>query len=309
MKSKSIFWGAFLLSSGIILLLGNYGLVNIYWENVWKLWPIALILIGARAFVKDPTLKGVLSALGGILLGVSLFSGIFTGVHAIKDTCNFNWDNHISGKHTVQQINEPFDSTAKVFNFTLDAGAGNFSIGDTSAQLLDGETESSIGQYSYETEKTDSTRSITVSMQDNGHFHWFGQKNLSNRAAIHLSTIPLWNIDAEFGAAAVQFDLSKYRIGTLSMSVGAAAVKVKLGDKADSTHLDFDGGASSIELDVPTNSGCRITVDESGLNGTDLVGFEKIDDNTYQTSNYTSATKKITMDFDIGVSKLKVNRY
>lgn len=309
MKSKSIFWGAFLLSSGIILLLGNYGLVNIYWENVWKLWPIALILIGARAFVKDPTLRGVMSALGGILLGVSLFSGIFTGVNAMKDSCNFNWGPHLNGKHTVQQINEPFDSTAKVYNFTLDAGAGNFSIGDTSAQLLDGQTESTVGQYTYETERTDSVRSISVSMQDNGHFHLFGRKNFANRADIHLSTIPLWNISTDVGAAAVQFDLSKYKVGNLTMNVGAASVKVKFGDRADSTHLDFDGGASSIELSVPTNSGCRITVDEDALNGTDLVGFEKIDENTYQTSNYALATKKITMDFDIGVSKLKVSRY
>jgi hypothetical protein len=308
MKSKSIFWGAFLLSSGIILLLGNYGLVNVYWEGVWKLWPIALILLGTRAFVQDQTLRGVMSALGGILLGVSLFSGIFTGVNAIKDSCDFNWKSPI-GKHSTQQISEPFDSTATVYNFTLDAGAGNFSIGDTSAQLLDGQTESTIGGYNYKTTREDSARSITVSMQENNHFNWFGRNKFRNRADIHLNTVPLWNITADLGAAAIQFDLSKYKVGNLSMDVGAASVKVKFGDKADSTHLSFDGGACAIELTIPTNSGCKITVDEDALNGTDLVGFEKIAENIYQTPNYASATKKITMDFDIGVSKLKVIRY
>lgn len=308
MKARSIFWGAFLLSSGIILLLGNYGLVNVYWEDIWKLWPLALVLIGARAFVQDQTLRGVLSALGGILLGVSLFSGIFTGVNAIKESCNDNCDTP-SGKHTVQQISEPYDSTALVYNFTLEAGAGNFTIGDTSTQLLDGQTESSIGQYSYETTRHDSARSIVVSMQEHNHFRLFGHNNFRNRAEIHLNTNPLWNINAELGASSSQFDLSKYRVGTLSMDVGAASVKVKFGDRADSTHLDFEGGACSIELEIPSSSGCRIEVDESGLNGTDLVGFEKIDDTTYQTTNYDSATKKITMEFDIGVSKLKVIRY
>jgi len=308
MKTKSIFWGAFLLSSGIILLLGNYGLVNVYWESVWKLWPVALILLGARAFVQDQTLRGVLSALGGILLGVSLFSGIFTGVNAVKESCDFDWSKP-SGKYSIQQISEPYDSTVLKANFTLDAGVGNFSIGDTSALMLDGQIESNLGQYSQTTEKTDSTYEITVSMQDNNHFRWFGHNKLRNRADIHLNTTPLWNIDANLGAASVQFDLTKYKVGTLFMDVGAASVKVKFGDKADSTHLKFDGGATKIELSIPTNSGCRLEIDEDALNGTDLIGFEKVSENTYQTPNYASATKKITMDFDIGVSKLKVIRY
>ncbi|MBS1538696.1 MAG: hypothetical protein JST20_13225 [Bacteroidetes bacterium] len=309
MKTKSIFWGAFLLSSGIILLLGNYGLVNVYWESVWKLWPIALILLGARAFVQDQTLRGVMSALGGVLLGVSLFSGIFTGVNAVKESCDLDWSKP-SGKHVTQQISEPYDSTARIFNFTLDGGVGNFSIGDTSTQLYDGLIESNFGEYSHTTESNDSTCSVTVSMQDNNnHFRWFGHNKLRNRADIHLNTTPLWNIDANLGAAAVQFDLSKYKVGTLSMEVGAASVKVKFGDKADSTHLKFDGGATKIELSIPTNSGCKLEIDEDALNGTDLVGFEKVGENTYQTPNYASATKKITMDFDIGVSKLKVIRY
>ncbi|MBK9247767.1 MAG: hypothetical protein IPM69_06525 [Ignavibacteria bacterium] len=314
MKTGRIFWGTFLLSSGIILLLGNYGMVNVYWEGVWKLWPLALIIWGAKAFIQDQTIRSVLSACGGILLGMALFSGIFTGVNTIKENINFDCDSPRSGKETSQVLTETFestDSTVKAVNFELDAGAGKFFItGDSTQSLVEASTLSSFGGYDLETTRNDSSTTVELSMQD-GHVHWnwFKRNKMENRVDIKLNTFPLWNLDVDLGASASNFDLTKYRVNKLSMDVGAASVKVKLGDRTDSTHFNLECGAASVELSIPTNSGCILEFEDDELSGTDLAGFEKISESTYRTANFEAATKKVFVNLSMGASKFKVIRH
>jgi len=315
MKTGRIFWGAFLLSSGIILLLGNYGLVNVYWEGVWKLWPLALILFGAKSFVQDQTIRSILSACGGILLGVALFSGVFTGVNSIRNNFNIDCDESPrSNKQTSQAFVETFesrDSTAKEFNFDLDAGAGQFFItADTTSNLVEVNTQSSFGEYDLETTRDDTSTNVSLSMHDSHvHWNWFKRNRVENRVDVKLSTIPLWNLDIDLGAAATNFDLSSYRINNLKMDVGAASVKLKLGDRTDSTHFNLDCGASSVELSIPTASGCILEFDDDELSGTDLAGFEKISDSVYRTPNFDASAKKVFVNLSMGAAKFKVVRY
>jgi hypothetical protein len=315
MKTGRIFWGAFLLSSGIILLLGNYGLVNVYWEGIWKLWPLALILWGAKSFVQDQTIRSVLSACGGILLGVALFSGVFTSVNSIRENFNLNFDESPRGsKQTSQAFIETFegrDSTAKEFNFELDAGAGKFFITpDTTSNLVEVNTQSSFGEYDLETTRDDTSTNVSLSMHDNHvHWNWFKRNRIENRVDIKLSTIPLWNLDIDLGAAATNFDLSSYRVNTLKMDVGAASVNLKLGDRTDSTHFDLDCGASSVELSIPTASGCVLEFEDDELSGVDLAGFEKISESVYRTAGYDATTKKVFVKLNMGAAKFKVIRY
>lgn len=315
MKTGRIFWGAFLLSSGIILLLGNYGLVNVYWEGVWKLWPLALIIWGAKSFVQDQTIRSVLSACGGILLGVALFSGVFTGVNSIRDNFNLDCDEpRMSSKQTSQSFAETFevrDSTAKEFNFELDAGAGKFFITpDTTSNLVEVNTQSSFGEYDLETTRDDTSTNVSLSMHDNHvHWNWFKRNRIENRVDIKLSTIPLWNLDIDLGAAATNFDLSSYRVNTLKMDVGAASVNLKLGDRTDSTHFDLDCGASSVELSIPTASGCVLEFEDDELSGVDLAGFEKISESVYRTVGYDTTSKKVFVKLNMGAAKFKVIRY
>jgi len=45
--SGSIFWGAFLIILGVLVLLGNFQIIPFY-ENLGRLWPIAVIIIGIK---------------------------------------------------------------------------------------------------------------------------------------------------------------------------------------------------------------------------------------------------------------------
>jgi hypothetical protein len=79
-----------------------------------------------------------------------------------------------------------------------------------------------------------------------------------------------------------------------------------LGDIPALTRLTIDGGASSFNISLPEGVGAKITID-AGLSSKNFPNFKKIDENNYETENYSTAQKKIDMDLDVGVSSINLN--
>jgi TM2 domain-containing membrane protein YozV len=55
-SSGSIFWGAFLIALGILLVLGNFRII-LFYENLRHIWPIAVIVIGLKLVADALTKK------------------------------------------------------------------------------------------------------------------------------------------------------------------------------------------------------------------------------------------------------------
>jgi hypothetical protein len=68
-----------------------------------------------------------------------------------------------------------------------------------------------------------------------------------------------------------------------------------------------NAGASSIRIEVPESAGCRVRV-EAPLSGKRLPGFEKVGKGEYETENFSSAEKKISLLLHAGVSSIRVTR-
>lgn len=41
-----LFWGLVFILAGILAILSNFDVVQIHWDNLFKLWPMLIILIG-----------------------------------------------------------------------------------------------------------------------------------------------------------------------------------------------------------------------------------------------------------------------
>jgi hypothetical protein len=67
MKNKYIFWGLLFVSIGILILLMNIDL-----NNIWRFWPIQVILWGIIYFTKNQIVKGFIAGIYGITLAVTL---------------------------------------------------------------------------------------------------------------------------------------------------------------------------------------------------------------------------------------------
>jgi len=50
------------------------------------------------------------------------------------------------------------------------------------------------------------------------------------------------------------------------------------------------------------------SANDTDLSSKNLEGFDKVNDTTYQTSNYDSSSKKKNLELKLGVSSLRVKR-
>ena len=48
-RSNSLFGGVLLILAGLIFLSSNFNLVPLtFWKDLWKFWPVILILLGLK---------------------------------------------------------------------------------------------------------------------------------------------------------------------------------------------------------------------------------------------------------------------
>jgi len=295
MSTGRLFWGSFFLSTGVLLVLDKLQVFCIQLPWVWNFWPIVVVLLGLAMILGRRSLKLVTASAAGVLLGI-LVAGLIST----------NWfDGGGSGETVAQKFQRPLDAGIRVARLSLDAGAGSYSIGDTSASLIDATVSTSIGPYEFHSETADSIADIRVWLQgQRSGWHW---SRWENRVTFALSPRPEWELDLDVGAAKVDFDLRPFAVRRIRMDAGAASIVLQLGGRLQEVDVDIDAGASSIRLEVPDSVGCEIFA-EAPLSSKRFPGFSRIGEGRYQSDNFEGAKNRITIRLDAGVSSLKVKR-
>ena len=148
---------------------------------------------------------------------------------------------------------------------------------------------------------------ITMDMKKR-HFVFSDNEHSKNKTLIKLNTSPVWDLNFEVGAAAINFDFSPYKTDKIEIKMGAASLKAKLGNKSDVTNMYVKAGVSSVDILVPESSGCEIQC-KTALSSKEFDDFIKVNSNLYRTANFDSAKKKIYLDIDTGISSIHVSRY
>ncbi len=307
MKTKHVFWGVLFITIGIIWLVDHYVHFRYEWGDIWKLWPIVIILWGVSVMVKQQVIKGLIAGITALILAFAIFSSVKYGIVHAENGMDFTFDSDNNTYHYgITDYSEPFNKDYEKASLHFKAGAGSFIVKDTTRELFFAHSEGKQDNYSLTKNVSENNVDLNFEMMQK-HVSIFNGKN-RNRVELKLNSDPLWNLDFDLGAASVNFDLSSYKTESISIDMGAASLKLKLGDRAEETKLNVDAGASSIEIEVPDDAACEIKTDVS-LSSKHFEGFKTINDDTYRTDNFDSAKKKIYITIDSGVSSIKVNRY
>ncbi len=315
MKFRNIFWGVMLIFAGVLFILQNLGLASFDWVSLWRLWPVFLVLWGVSIIPVNEWIKVILVL---VILGASLtfmlnrteFSGRSHSFELFSDRDWDNWDdNDSSGSHSrrfsTQSFAIPYDDSSRYVDLNLEAAAGKFTIEDETMDLLTFDRRGNSSEYSYILKTADSTSTINIEMENTSVN--IGRKH-KNNVDISLNTFPVWTVSLDAGAAAIDFDLSRYKIKLLNVEGGAASINIKLGDVYQYTTVNLDAGASSIVIKVPEASGCKLSL-ESVLSGKTLQGFDKTDRGEYETPNFDEAVNKVYIDAEAAVSSFTILRY
>ncbi|ATP57545.1 hypothetical protein CPT03_14220 [Pedobacter ginsengisoli] len=310
MKLDRIMWGIVLLFIGGVLLLENFHIIDFYWRNVWRFWPIFLIIAGVNILFNrsKSQIGGMVSiAILVVTLGVLFYKGqqapegrSWSNSH-IEEDIDFDNTNseHLSFSH-------PFTDTGSVKTILNISGGGtSFDLKGPTDSLITADVQKRGGTFSLQTEKTDSITTVNFKMK--GKSKW-NMSDGGNDVDMRLNINPIWEMHMNMGAGEVNFDLSQYKVRSFNFDGGAAALDIKFGDLLPITDVAVKTGVADVKIKIPTNSGCRIKT-KTGLSSKDFTGFTKLEDGTYETPNYKSSTKKIFINLDGGLSSFEVNRY
>jgi len=294
MNKGRLFWGSFLLGLGVFVLLDRSGALVIEWGGIWAYWPVLLILIGV-------------SVLGGSgILG--RFASVLTGLLAAVLVVAFMNFGHGAGDRRGEKeavLTEAMAPGTTRAAFSLDAGVGTFVIGGNSEQLMEARIDSDPWTYGVDRDSSGDQDRVRLWMDHHDGVTW-GWKT-RNTVDVGLNPLPAWDIDVDAGAARVDADFRSLAVERLRLSSGASTIKVQLGSRAEECTVALETGVSSVRIYVPESVGCDVRI-EAPMSAKRLPGFEKREDGWYETDNIATATRKIHLDIDAGVSSIRVIR-
>jgi hypothetical protein len=305
MKASHIFWGTLFVVLGVLGLLANFFEFSFQWSTAWKFWPLVLVLIGLSIIVKNTTGKLLISGLAGLVLAISIFASVSSGLNLFKGGLNFTFDDGPITSETARYIEE-FNDSIKYASLNFSAGAGNFRLLTTTEDLLDISTESHGVDYTLIRNDYVDKSDLTFKMESK-KFR-FGKKGSFNKVEIALNQQPVWDVNFDVGAASIKVDLSSHKVKDININMGAAALNLKLGEPIDETRLNISAGASDIDIFIPENAACEV-ISDVALSSTNYEGFTKFEKSKYRTPNFDESGKKIFIRIESGVSSIDVRKY
>ncbi len=297
MKSKNVLWGLILIVIGVLFVLRNIGLVDFGWHSFVRVWPAIFILWGISLLPIKDFVKIIFMV---IILGIS------TWIIIDDDSYDYSWDNfdETGYYNSDQDFTIPYNDSVKYARLELDAAAGGFVIKDTTSDLLEFYKKGGRVKYDYISTVFEDKADIRISSKT----HHFSMGDKSDKIRMKLNTSPVWTLDLDAGAAAVNYDLSKFKVKELNIDAGASSFELKLGNLYPETDITVDAGASSFKIIIPESAGCDMKI-SSVLSNKNIPGFDKMGRGHYRTSNYDTARQKIHVNIDAAVSSYTILRY
>lgn len=292
----NLLWGGLFMLAGLLFLLGNLGLVSIAWGELWKLWPILIIIAGLSILKLRGWVAVTVYGLA-ILLVIGLVWVTLTGNLSSQQTAV------VSSDFSVNQTRDDIERSV----VKIDLGGSDLNVGSHGGdQLVRGAIDSRLSDLKYQSSVDDTTQTVNLSQERNWSLFDGGSLN---KIDIELSERLRTRLHVDAGASSIDADLSAVMLESVAIDSGASTIKLKLGDKLDMTDVDIDTGVSVVSIYVPKDSGVKLLL-EAGLTSQQLPeGLERVDDNKYQSIGFAEADKKINLTVDIGVSTFKLITY
>ena len=325
MNSKSLFTGGILILLGILFLGKEWGWFNFNWHEISRLWPLLLIYLGLIAFFGKTNSSATVITIILLIVAIPTVlvrscqekvgtafnqNGVDIDIDTDEDDKSYNdgnnGDEDGSFKGSNQKLNSPMSEGIKNAKFNFSGGAAEFEISGTSNDLVEADADLTFGNISLKKTGDSTNPTVDFALRGKKNKVNLGDDN-DNKINLKLNPTVLWDMSFEFGAGKANFDLSEYKIKSLSIKTGLTETDVKLGDRVDDLNVKIESGLTDIEFQIPESVGCRIDID-GGLNDKDFDGFIQKNGH-WETPNYDKSTKKISLNFEGGLQSLKVRRY
>ncbi|MBI5466778.1 MAG: hypothetical protein HY975_01005 [Candidatus Kerfeldbacteria bacterium] len=286
------FIGLMVILLGISLLSQQFGWAWFVPADVWKLWPIFIIIAGLSIMTRGRVVSTLFSIL--LVLAVVAFAAaaIFGGQRQREVTTR---------DFTVTPA-----ATATEASVQLDIGAAKVRMTGGSAQLISGTYTSNVDTLDTTDTLTGTTQAVELSMTKATGM-WLWGMNRNELTAKLTDTLPL-TIDVNSGATDMDLDLTTVKAKRVTVDTGASALKLRLGATVPASTVKINAGASSIDVYLPRTLGAALNL-EAAVSGKTLTDFVEKSANHYASSNYETAVNKVDITIQAGASSITFHWY
>ena len=234
---RFLYWGVFLVAAGAVTLLAQGAVNNDVVAQALRLWPVAIIALGAGLLLRRTRFGlagGMLAAaMPGLLLG-----GLFVAVPRFVPGCDG------IGPATFDTRQGTFAGAASV---DLRLACGDLtvtSIPGTGWQLQSGNAGGATPAVDVAANR--------LSVTSAGERHSFGFTPGGDVWRLALPAASTVDLTAEVSAGRGRFDLAGAQLGNVRLDVNAAEASVDLGD-ATIANLSMHVNAASASLRLPAS--------------------------------------------------------
>lgn len=254
-----------------------------------RIWPVFIILLGAVILSRGTWVGSVLSILIIIaVMGLIFASFFWPGAKFSVETTNFD---------IAKEVN------AARAEISITGGASSIQIAGGAQGLVLGSLESNITKLATNSQLDGNIQKVKI--DNTGNWHGFGV-GLVNRLQAKISEDVPIDMAIDAGASSLNLDFSSIQLESLQIKSGASSLHLILGDKVATSTVNINAGASSINISLPRDVGIRLAV-KADLSSKNFPDFVQVDKNNYESSNYSSAAKKIDIRIDSGVSSISTS--
>jgi len=294
-----------LIFIGAVFLLQNTGyLPPNFWVNLWRLWPLILVLIGIELLLahRIPWL-----AVAGLTALVLLLGAVAINVNVPGQ----------AGPPGVTSTAQTELGEATQAAVTLRFGACQLNVGPIAHP-----TPNQLASMTYAGPPPLAPQPQYLVSGGVGHLDYsgsgrggppgfapFGGGSNSARVDVSLAPgVPITSFSVQTGAADAHLDLARLNVSALDMSVGAATTWLRFPEAAGTTTAHISGGASMITLEIPQGVAAQIQ-HHGGLTTltVDQTRFPQVSDSLFRSPDYQSAQNKVDLNIETGVTTIQIN--
>lgn len=296
-----------LIFIGCVWLLQNAGyLPSNAWLNLWRLWPVILVLLGLELLLAHRVPGLVLASLAMLVLVVG---AVATSLWV--------------GRSTASGVVTRFVSTdlagATQATVTMRFGAGELTMGPLvqpgPGQLAEmryagpaelapepryAPTPGGLGRLEYQT--TDSAAASGLPP-----FLSSGDADTLHLDVNLAPSVPIASLQIQTGATDAHLDLSNLKVASTDISLGAASAWIRLPESAGKTTAHISSGAATITVEIPQGVAAQVR-HHGGLSTLDIdaARFPAVTEGVYRSMNYGSATNEVDLSIDTGFTTIVV---
>ncbi len=290
--NRSIVGPLLLILLGVALLLDNLGIISLSWGDVWRLWPLLLVLAGLQIIFSRTTWGGLASLLVviAIIAGVLVLSPPEGRARSVEEVV----------AHPARGI------ASAVVRADLGIGALNVGALEDSDQVFELLARYESGQVglTHDVRVEDGTAHVRLGTTSR-RTDWSplgGRFESEWRLLLNPSVAT--QLDVSTGVSRAELALERLDLTRLTVNAGVGEVRIIL-PEVGRYEVSVDGGVGALRIDVPEGLEARVRVNR-GLGALDVARRFRPQGSYYVTSGYEGADARAEIDVDGGVGSITI---